>query len=87
MLPMSSSNHLQYKVLSLHDRLEEDESGKIKKVVLGLPIGILVTMWVLDINYPLRMSLTVLLVSLVALGYACKVFVWIMAKPTGSLEM
>ena len=74
-------------MLSLHDSLEEEESGKMKKLLLGIPIGLLIVMWVLEINYPLRLSLTVLLFSLVALANACKVFVWLMNKPTGCSEM
>ena len=44
-------------------------------------------MYVFNINYALRLSLSVLIVSLIALLYAFKVFIWIMSKDKGPKEM
>lgn len=86
MLPLSKSDDLSYKVMRLHDDLEASE-GQNAKLLLGVPLSVIVLMWVFEVNYALRLSLTVLVVSLFALFYAFKVFVWLMQKSTGSLKM
>lgn len=54
---------------------------------MGVPILLVVLMYVFNINYALRLSLSVLIVSLIALLYAFKVFIWIMSKDKGPREM
>lgn len=59
----------------------------MKHLVVGVPLALVVILWVLEVNYALRLSITVLLVALLALFNSFRVFVWIMKKNTGSVEM
>ncbi len=74
-------------MLKLHKEIEESEGIFSKNVLIGGPIGLIVLMWIFDVNYALRLSISVLMISIITLFNAFKVFVWIMKKDTGTKEM
>ena len=38
-----------------------------RKILIGIPLGMLIIMWILEVNYALRLSITVFMISVVSL--------------------